>query len=295
MWKIVGKPKTTRVTKQIATHFAQMEAVPNDRPLSERRLLLYRKILNSEGFRPVSWATCHCQETGSTYRVNGKHTSTMLSSVEELPEFYAIIEEYEAETLIDVAHLYSTFDSRTQSRSATDINRSFAASVPELSVLPSRVISLVVSAVAYTKFGDGYGKVPSAERAELMLDEVEFAVWLSGIIGSGGREKELALRRMAVASAMYVTWKKSHSAATTFWMAVRDETGSAPSCPDRRLAKFLSTNSVSCGTGAMSTTSRQAHPREFYAKCIYAWNSWRKSSTLELLKYHPQAKLPAPI
>ena len=43
---------------------------------SEMRLGVYEKVARAGGFRPVQWASADCDETGSTYRVNGKHTAT---------------------------------------------------------------------------------------------------------------------------------------------------------------------------------------------------------------------------
>src|SRR4051812_22803639 len=109
-WKLTGRPKTQKVTKALAKAFVDMEAAPHDRPLSERRLQVYEKLLYMGEFRPVTWASAYCVETGETYRVNGKHTSIMLSGLEVLPDFFVTIEEYECDTLQDVAKLYSTFD-----------------------------------------------------------------------------------------------------------------------------------------------------------------------------------------
>ncbi len=135
-WKLISKPQTVRVTKKIAKEFAEMDPAPHDRPLSERRLQVYQRIFTDGGFRPCTWAKAICEETNGIYRVNGKHTSTFLSGLETLPEYYVTIEDYQCDTLEDVARLYATFDSKMQSRTASDINMSFAATIPELRELP---------------------------------------------------------------------------------------------------------------------------------------------------------------
>lgn len=291
MWKLVDRPKTVRVTKQLARDFAEMDAPPQDRPLNERRLMVYRKMLANESFRPVAWATCRCKETGGTYRINGKHTSTLLSSLETIPEFYAVVERYEAETLEDVARLYSTFDSKTQSRTASDINRAFAASVPELAILPTSLISLAVTGISYATWQDAYSSRVPAERAELMLDHVDFVLWLNDMIG-GKKETYRHLYRGPVVSAIFLTWQKSRKDAQAFWLAVRDETGESPSLPDRRLAKWLSTMNISFGMHSQGPSSRRSTPREFFVRCLHAWNAWRKGQATDL-KYFPNAKVPA--
>lgn len=286
-WKIISKPRTVRVTRPVINEWHSMQSTPNDRPLSERRLMVYGRMMNMNEFRPVSWAKCFCKETGETYRINGKHTSTMLSGLPVVPEFYAVIESYEADTLEDVAKLYATFDSKTQSRTASDINHSFAASVPELRDLPGWAINLCVSGIGYAKYQDQYFIKPAAERAEEMLDHVGFCIWLHEMLGQQTRS---VLRRVPVAGAMMLTFQKSKSASTEFWAAVRDETGATPDTPDRKLAKWLSLHCRSRASGVSSQLGL-ATSREHFAKCLHAWNAWRKKQPTTL-RYYADAELP---
>src|SRR5262252_2702873 len=105
-WKLIGKPQTVKVTRKLAQEYATMDPPPHERPLSERRLAVYEKLIRQGHFRPVIWATARCKETHGTYRVNGQHTSTLLSGLEDIPEFWAVIERYQCDTLEDVAKLY---------------------------------------------------------------------------------------------------------------------------------------------------------------------------------------------
>lgn len=289
MWKLIDKPKTQKVTKKLATEFAEMDPAPHDRPLSERRLNVYRKLLTDGAFRPVTWASALCVETGGVYRVNGKHTSVLLSSLKELPEFYVVIEEYECDTLEDVAKLYATFDSKMQSRTTSDINASFAATVPELAEIGSRCVCLAVSGMSY-HLGT-YTTSQPAERAELMLEYTDFVVWLSEIFYYESEESSgKHIRKQPVVAAMFGCWLKSKSAATDFWKAVRNETGPKPDCPDRKLASYLLRTTVNRGQG--SRNSRHADIREVYVKSIHAWNAWRKGEPTAL-RYMPEADIPS--
>lgn len=266
-----------------------MDPAPHDRPLSERRIAVYRSILARNEFRPCVWAKAFCGETDQWYRVNGKHTSTMLSALDEIPEFYVTVEEYSCDTLEDIAKLYATYDSKLAARTTSDINRTFAASVPELANMNIRVINLAVSGIAYRQHLDAYSSIPAAERAEAILDKIDFTIFLDQIIQSG---QARPLSRIAVAAAIYGTWERNRKLAEAFWCSVRDETGERPDLPDRRLAKYLTTISVNNGQGASGPRSRRETPRAFFVKCIHAWNAWRKGEKTEL-KYYIDAKVPA--
>src|SRR5262245_22117606 len=92
MWTLIGKPTTQKVTRTVANEFANMEALPRDRPLKETRLLVYERLIHGNKFGPMTWAKIHVAEAGMTYRVNGKHTSTLLSRLDPLPELYVTIQ-----------------------------------------------------------------------------------------------------------------------------------------------------------------------------------------------------------
>ena len=62
-----------------------------------------------------------------------------------------------------------------------------------------------------------------------------------------------------------------------------DESGAQPELPDRRLARWLNQYCLTKGGGTrFQPPSRRAQPREFYVRCIHAWNAWRKKKTTTL-------------
>jgi hypothetical protein len=300
-YELAGTPRSEKVTQTLAITFRDMDPVPHDRPLNPKRIEAYRKMLIAGLFRPVQWATVHCNETQATYRVNGKHTSNLFAEYEQLPQpIHATIEHYHCDDLDDVARLYATFDSRTQVRTTNDINRAFAAVDPELSLIPTKIVNLSVTGVAYSRNGDNARNRTAAERAECLLeaDVKSFVAWLCELLGSNN-EASRHLWRGPVVAAMCDTYRKSRKASGEFWMAVRDGTGSTPKTPDRVLHRFLLTKTVNHGgmaTGGRSHGSRNSMcgAREMYVKCLHAWNAWRRDTTTDL-KYHAQAKIPAAV
>lgn len=297
-YELVGSPKTEKVTQSLAVKFRDMDPVPHDRPLNPKRVDAYRKMLAVGLFRPVQWATVHCNETQATYRVNGKHTSNLFAEYEELPQtVHATIEHYHCDDLDDVARLYATFDSRTQVRTTNDINRAFAAVDADLSELPSKIISLSVTAISYYRWGDMYSQKPAAERAECLLDQENklFIGWAHSVLRSSDTDATRLLWRSPVVAAMFASYQKSRRDANEFWLAVRDGTGETPKTPDRVLHRFLLSRVVNQGRGHTARKARDlCAPREMYVKCLHAWNAWRKHTTTDL-KYHAQSKIPAAV
>lgn len=300
-WKQAEKPRTVLATPALVKEFVEMEPVPHDRPLSEKRLQVYERILRAGDFRTVTWASVACHETNCTYRVNGKHTATLLSKLDKLPEFHVTVERYGAEDLKDVANLYNTFDSSLASRTSGDINMAFAATIGELRGLAPRLVNLAVSAIAANRWDENeLRKVPPAERAEQLVDHTDFVVWLNKLIpsagpGGGVNSTTAHIRRAPVAAAMFATYQRAPRLADQFWLAVKEE--SAPDRDDstRTLARFLIRARIGGGRGgAKMADTKTVTNRELYAKCVHAWNAWRKGEQLTRFNYFANSPLPVP-
>lgn len=296
-WLRIEKPKTVLARRDLIDEFVNMKPVPHDRPLSERRMMVYERILRNQEFRTVVWASVMCFETGEVMRVNGKHTSLLLSKQDPIPDFHVTVERYQADTLKDVANLYNTFDSSLASRTTADINMAFAATVPELAKIPPKFINLAVSAAAFHEYDEHTrGRVPPAEKAELLLDIVTFVQWLNRFFPkSHPRSREdmagaRPLNRSPVVTAMLATYRQGPIVSTRFWEAVRDETADKGD-PTRTLAKFLTSVVMAGGRGS---AGRAVGFNEVYAKCIHAYNAWRRNEPLERLNYFANAELPKP-
>lgn len=290
-WKMIGEPKVRKATRTLAEEFAGMTASPHDRPLNATRAGVIRVAFEKEKFRTCEWATAYCEQTKQTYRINGKHTSTVLASMNgEFPKnLSVIVESYKCDTLEDVASLYSTFDTRASVRSTGDINMIYAAICDSLSDVSSRIINFTVSGVAYAIWEDGMHSRSAEERAQLIVSHDDFCLWFNGIMTGTDGSSVNHIKRAAVVAAMLKAWQKSKSAATEFWVAVRDETGNKPDCPDRKLAKFLQTSRIAMSS---STSATRAGRRETFVKCLHAWNAWRSGEATGL-KFYPNSKTPA--
>lgn len=289
------KSKTVLATASLVKEFVEMDPCPHDRPLSERRVQVYRRILADGHFRPVVWASALCKETGNTYRVNGKHTSFMLGSQEKLPEFWVILERYICDTLADVAKLYGTFDSSLASRTTADINMSFARTIPDLADVNSKIINLAVAACGNVQWTEAeIRRVPPAERAELLIERSDFVLWLKKIVVSAASSRFATSKhilREPVVRAMCMTYDRSDTrkAATEFWTAVREESAPDKDDPTRVLARYLVRATMSNRTGGKQVHIASA--REVFVKCLHAWNAWRKGEPTSLA-YYAGADLP---
>ena len=290
-WKMIGKPQVRKATKSLADEFAGMTPAPNDRRIGPQRSAIIKRAFDMKKFRTCEWATAYCAETKQTYRVNGKHTSNVLAAMNgEFPkDISVIVENYHCDTLEDVAGLYATFDIRACGRSTGDINRSFAASVPEIAEVSGRIINLCVTGISYALWEETYCSHPPEDRAQLVIANKAFVLWLDDLIGHCDTKKIRFLMRSPVVASMYSSWKKSHTAATEFWTEVRDETGTKPDMATRRLAKFLISGALHHRKN--NPDRKSILSREMLVKCIHFWNAWRRKETTTA-PYFADAKTP---
>lgn len=296
-YKIIGKPRTSQMTRALATKFMEMDRWLRERPLSETRLQVYEKLIKEGKFRPVTWASAYCVETDTVYRVNGQHTATLASKMEPLPELYVTVEDYECDTLDDVAHLYATFDSKMMSRTSADIYLSFASTIGDLASLSRKTILTVVSGLGYATWFEQSSSKQPVERAELLVDNTDFALWAADVLNnddkspmnSDGSKRGSAahILRGPVVAAMHHTWKKAKQDATKFWSEVRDESAPNREETTRKLARFL----LQCTMKGSTERRNPVSNREMFARCLTGWNAWRKGEETAL-KYFPNAKLP---
>jgi hypothetical protein len=281
------RTSTITATPEVAKKWIELAVYERDRPLKPKLLTLLKKAIEDGEFRTTIWAKAKLD--GIWYRVNGKHTSYLMAQIPKLPKITIHLEEYEVNTPEEMAALYSTFDTRESSRSCADVYRVYAASNPALKDVSARVIGLCVTGLAFDKWEEEYTHRASLqERAELLLENPKFVVWADELLRHGNSKNTLL--RGGVVAAMARTFHKSQADATLFWTAVRDGTGTTPKKPDRVLQKWLLSVAVRFG-GGMQTGKKMADGREMFARCIHAWNAWRKQEVTEL-KYYSDKGLP---
>lgn len=282
MWSVIEGPRAIKLTRKLAEEFAQMERCPHDREMQSARLEHIKTIVDSGHFRSPEWATAKCQETGKKYRVNGKHTSNVLSVCAVIPEVKVIITDYLCPTLKDVASLYATFDARFSSRTSKDIYLVYAQSVERIKDVVSSTITLAASGMSFATWEIGSFNHDVEERAQLLVRNPDFILWLSGILYGCTTEFKF-IRRSGVVAAMFLTWCKDQKDAGTFWESVK--TGSDPdnNHPTRVLQRKLM--SVSGMSGSSRSLKEKASIHEMFVRCIRGWNLFRKGEKSGTLTY----------
>ena len=285
---------TVPLTRDLADEFATMQRWSGERPLNLRRVRALRKELEEGRFRSPEWAVGYLN--GVKYRVNGQHSSVMLSEANgEFPASLKVkLSEYHCDTEQDLADLFQTFDQRFSARGKDDHVGAVMASIPEIadSEIPRKTVSRIASAITAHIRGIG-AKTSPRESAGNLVEDPRFVLVAERLFRSGNK-----LYSLGVGAAMYGTWERLHQKRGSarpehvekhdkywfsFWDSVFEESNPDPSAPSRVLARYL--------RELRRGESRTSDVRKIYVKCIHAWNAHRANKTTRL-SYMERAGIP---
>lgn len=286
-------PKLLVPTKQLTEEFQAMKIFPKDRPVQEARLNYHREAIESGEFRGPEWVSVTVEENNETYRINGKHTSTVMLEFFEKGKkdwdgIKVLLRRYSCKTMEDAAHLFSTFDAKQSARSKADVLRAFSTADSRLNDLEGRLLGVVTAAVAYALHGRAYRRLNSNDQATLLLQNADFAEWLLPILkGIVGDQRYFV--RSPVIAAMINAYRISPEEAAEFWSEVRDGGEGGKDAPTKRLHTFLRGAKLGAGQG------ERVGDDEMYTKAIQAWNAWREDSESVKFTYNSNKELPVAV
>lgn len=266
--------RAVTTTPALAARFRDMDPWAGERPLKLARLDFLRREAEAGRFSTCIWVAAWCLQDGKTYRLNGQHTSHVLADP-EVPPQTVIVEEYECQTLDDVADLYATFDTREAVRTQREVNAVVAAVTPGLENIPDGVVAILVGGICFHHNpNQGRDRASGRDRAAVLRDNVEFCQFFMGLSPDGKHTGTFRahLCRVGVAAAVYATWLKYGEGCKDFWERVRDGDGSIdPAEATRRLNAHLAEVAATRGKGGRKVLET----KDTYEKCLRYWNKYR--------------------
>jgi len=273
--------KTVPLTLEVAKHYDRMTTLAGDRnPESTkgiRRVSWLSEQLKAGLFYSPVWSTVQvASENGKKYRVDGGHSSRMLTMAGSyFPEGLNVtIREFRAPHIDAARDLYEQFDQKHSTRTTSDFIKCRAGYVPELNDISPTAIGIAIRGIALHL---GLHNTDGYESLDFIPMYPEFIVWAGFLAGSRH------LKKSGVIAAAFATWAFDEDLANEFWVMVHQENGKTKECPTRVLAKFLQ--------DIILDRNAKWDSRALYVKCCHAWNAWRTGRGTSL-KYTKGAPLP---
>lgn len=276
MFKLV-KSETRELTPEFVKEFREIEPSPTERDLNPARVQALKDRAEHHMLITFVWATVKFD--GKVYRMNGNHSSMMLSKLDgAFPEGLKVhLDEYETDTLEGMALLFRQYDSRLSTRSPLDISGAYQGLYPELIHCNKAAAKKAIQGVVWERRHVEGLPVPKGEEAFSLFNEVglyPFIKWASQLTA---QKKAVELQNESVLAAMYATFLKSESGAEHFWDAVVSAGIQAEETdPITVLDRWL--------TG-LPKMVKKPKPADIYQACIYAWNNHRKGKAIPSIKF----------
>lgn len=276
--KVVLSPKSVRVVKitpKLAKEFTSMTRWKGERPLSASRMAYLLESLPMV-YLPFFW--CSVVVGNVVYRMNGQHTTYLFTERPHLIQdgMRAICVEFRCDTETEAAVLYAAIDSRTSSRTVSEVNHSFGGGHPRLEGYNRTFIDLCSGGIRMSTRGVGdHGNLDAIERGELLLGHLDFIDFAAEIL-PGKTDEAKHLWRAPVMFVMHRTYLLDVEAAKRFWTVARDGDSPRGSHPDI-LRDYLKATALG-GTTARSTRSDSR--MVMAEKTVRIWNAWRQGKPL---------------
>ena len=281
------KSTTQPITRDLATQMAMMTPSHTERLFSEKRCKYLEDALAAGFFVPCLWASAWLG--GTQFRMNGHHSSTMLTKVPDpFPSgLIAHLDEYEVESPEDMVMLFRQFDARPSARSTSDVAGAYQYTYPELQDVPRDIAKRGIEGISWYKRSiEGIPTGSGDDRYQLFKQPVyhDFLHWLKGILDC----KTPELKRVEVLAAIYATDFVNEEASRPFWEEVAR--GGRPYeeyHPTTVLDKWLK----ACKEGTCEDTMKSSY---HYQGCIYAWNAFREEKTIKEVRFNTSKGLYTP-
>jgi hypothetical protein len=259
-----------------------MTPSPTERAEKEGRIQHLREKMEAGVLVPFIWATAQVAGSDTVFRMNGYHSSTMLSGLNgKFPEGLIVhLDRYEVDDEASLGSLFRQFDDRASSRSPLDVSHAYQGLHPAVRDLPPKEARIALEGCQWHDNRINGVRLPKGDDAFEWFDREAYHPFLRWVTTSVLSIKTPELKKKEVLAAMYATYVKNPEAAQTFWSDVArggdefNETAPATvldawlkaAIEERRLRESLD-------------------PADFYQACIYAWNAYRAGQPITKLKY----------
>ncbi len=230
-------------TRDLATTFAHMPALEGERLLKPARLAFLRSHLKSGTFVSPTWAVVVDKTTGTRYRANGQHSSTVLAEMPEAEypkDLMVTIEEYTSDDLAKDAFLiFDLFDHPASARGNSDVMNLHRVHYKDLQDVDTKLLLNLTSGIALFEKGLEKGLfLPVRERgAYLERDEYrKFALWVAPFTKS---VHGWMLKKPGIVAEMVAHRRADQVTADRFWELVFLESHPDSDHETRELSRTL--------------------------------------------------------
>lgn len=286
--------ETLMLSHSLASKYKNMPRWKGERNLNRSRIAYLIESIPTIHL-PFTWITMLVD--GVLYRVNGQHTSTLLTDRPELidPAMRVVCIHYKCKDFTEAGMLYASIDSRMMTRTTADVNRSLCGGHPQLDRVSDALINVCSSGLRMsTRALLDHKNLTVVDAGELLFQNIDFIVNFSRELLPSRGEDYKHLWRAPVLFAIHQSYGVDPEQAKVFWTAVRDGSSKASLSIPNTLRDYLRATALG-GTTIRSTRVNSRY--EMAGKQINMWNLWRMNPSRKIKKppFDHEKEFPEPI
>jgi hypothetical protein len=268
------------LTPELAEEFRNLPASPTERELREDRVRYLREKAEAGHLVTFHWATARFG--GKKLRMNGMHSSTMLSNLNgNFPKNAKVhLDEYEVNDKDGLALLFRQFDARKSGRTPSDVSGAYQGLYDDLAGVPRDTAKIAVEGIAWWRRHVEGLPAPSGDDAYTLFGEAGthgFVLWLGEVFSIKTKE----LKRVPIVAAMHATFNKNQPESRKFW----DDVGRGGVKYDDNAPATVLDNWLKMLAEDKKTRAKDVKPGNYYQACIFAWNAYRDGKAISAVKF----------
>lgn len=275
-------PSIVEITRELVDHLIEINTYPAQRKMRPAHVAKICDSIQKGTVTDISFSIAVFNDSKGRpveQLINGQHMASALSKTYDFKQGWsAALWRFYCQTPRDLADAF-TYTDQSLSRSLSDRVKVIAEERDN--AWSPMVGSLVASSLALGPEGEVKER-RGDRKMELLREHHEFAGWCQEHIFIN-RTPFKHLAKAPVVAAILKTYEANKKEAQAFWPRVRDGEMMSADAPEYRLRQYLLQGGV--------TSQLSGRRREVIAKCIMAWNAYRKGKATSL-RYSPGAEMP---
>lgn len=273
------KVETLDLMPELAREFYEL-SLPGERALNPRRAAYLMDQICGGTFTCPNWFLGICREDGKKYRLDGQHSSHVLSHLPKGVPFpaglKAIIQTYEFDSVKeDGFALFNLFNHPRSVRNNIDVIGIFRAQHSDLNAVSRELMSKLLAGVNLYVAKHGGPATPSRYRGMLADAEEhrEFILWGSQFEGT---KNQGWLSKPGIVEEMYEDFLGNREAAEEAWYLTFTESHPEPDHDTRLAAEDF--KRISQRPRGLKTTAFKARAHKMWTRFLKTYSKAAESS-----------------
>jgi hypothetical protein len=263
------------LTLALAQQFAEMPGLSGERPLRDGRLAFLDKERQEGRFVSPTWAVLVDAATSQRYRVNGQHSSTMLSRLTPEnfpPDLLVTVEEFTSTDLAgDAFRIFNLFDHPRAARTNTDVMSLYRALYPELATIDLGLLVALCNGISQYESSRNEPELYQPRERGIYLRRPDVRAFVQWAASASESMHAWMFGKAGVVAEMFSSMQMDHPTALTFWEYTLNESHPDPEHDTRELSRNLKDLAPRLRTGAQDRLQKEA------AKY---WRRYRRNQTM---------------